>query len=182
MHMQWKLTVGAVLTALALGAQAESFDVVVIGSGGAGLSAGIMAKEAGAKTVVLEKQAYLGGNTNFASGGMNAAGTKQQLAAGVTNDSPEIFFRDTMKGGHNLNNPALLKVFTENAKYSEDGCLISEPTFASARGAAAVSRSRAVTVPATARPSVPKFCAYCSRRPIPSDSTSASRIRSSTSG
>ena len=26
--------------------------------------------------VVLEKQAYLGGNTNFASGGMNAAGTK----------------------------------------------------------------------------------------------------------
>ena len=60
MRMQWKLTVGAAITALALGAQAESFDVVVIGSGGAGLSAGIMAKEAGAKTVVLEKQAYLG--------------------------------------------------------------------------------------------------------------------------
>lgn len=123
MRMPWKLTVGAALMALALGAQAESFDVVVIGSGGAGLSAGIMAKEAGAKTVVLEKQAYLGGNTNFASGGMNAAGTKQQLAAGVTNDSPEIFFRDTMKGGHNLNNPALLKVFTENAKYSEEWLL-----------------------------------------------------------
>ena len=69
-------SVGAAITALALGAQAESFDVVVIGSGGAGLSAGIMAKEAGAKTVVLEKQAYLGGKTNFASGGMNAAGTK----------------------------------------------------------------------------------------------------------
>ena len=118
MRMQWKLTVGAVLTALALGAQAESFDVIVIGSGGAGLSAGIMAKEAGAKTVVLEKQAYLGGNTNFASGGMNAAGTKQQLAAGVKNDSPEIFFQDTMKGGHNLNNPALLKVLTENSKYA----------------------------------------------------------------
>ena len=123
MRMQWKLTVGAVLTALALGAQAESFDVIVIGSGGAGLSAGIMAKEAGAKTVVLEKQAYLGGNTNFASGGMNAAGTKQQLAAGVKNDSPEIFFQDTMKGGHNLNNPALLKVLTENAKYAEEWLL-----------------------------------------------------------
>lgn len=123
MRMQWKLAAGAVITTLAFGVQAESFDVVVIGSGGAGLSAGIMAKEAGAKTVVLEKQAYLGGNTNFASGGMNAAGTKQQLAAGVTNDSPEIFFRDTMKGGHNLNNPALLKVFTENAKYSEEWLL-----------------------------------------------------------
>lgn len=120
MRLNWKLTAGAALTILAFGVHAEAFDVVVIGSGGAGLSAGIMAKEAGAKTVVLEKQAYLGGNTNFASGGMNAAGTKQQLAAGVTNDSPEIFFQDTMKGGHNLNNPALLKVFTENAKYSEE--------------------------------------------------------------
>lgn len=120
MRLNWKLTAGAALTILAFGVHAEAFDVVVIGSGGAGLSAGIMAKEAGAKTVVLEKQADLGGNTNFASGGMNAAGTKHQLAAGVTNDSPEIFFQDTMKGGHNLNNPALLKVFTENAKYSEE--------------------------------------------------------------
>lgn len=55
MDFQWKLTVGAAIAALAFGVQAESFDVVVIGSGGAGLSAGIMAKESGAKTVVLEK-------------------------------------------------------------------------------------------------------------------------------
>ncbi len=118
-----KTLLAASLCLACTGAFAEGFDVVVIGSGGAGLSAGIMAKEAGASTVVLEKQAYLGGNTNFASGGMNAAGTKQQLAAGVTNDSPEIFFNDTMKGGHNLNNPALLKTLTENAKYSEEWLL-----------------------------------------------------------
>lgn len=110
----------ATLCVACAGAFAEGFDVVVIGSGGAGLSAAIMAKEAGASVVVLEKMPYLGGNTNFASGGMNAAGTKQQLAAGVTEDSPQRFFDDTMKGGHNLNNPALLKTLTENAKYAEE--------------------------------------------------------------
>ncbi len=119
MHIQLKRLAAAVIAAAALGVQAEGFDVVVIGSGGAGLSAAIMAKEAGSSVVVLEKQAYLGGNTNFASGGMNAAGTKQQIEAGITNDSPELFYEDTMKGGHNLNNPELLRTLAENARYSE---------------------------------------------------------------
>lgn len=118
--MKFKLLTGAVLMAAAAAVMAEGFDVVVVGSGGAGLSSAILAKENGASVVVLEKMPYLGGNTNFASGGMNAAGTKQQLAAGVTNDSPKIFYDDTMKGGHNLNNPALLKTLTENARYSEE--------------------------------------------------------------
>ena len=114
------LIAGAVLSLCSSLAFAEGFDVVVIGSGGAGLSAAIMAKEAGSSVVVLEKMSYIGGNSNFASGGMNAAGTKQQIAGGVTNDSPAIFYDDTMKGGHNKNNPALLKTLTENAKYAEE--------------------------------------------------------------
>lgn len=118
--MKFKLLTGAVLMTAAAAVMAEGFDVVVVGSGGAGLSSAILAKENGASVVVLEKMSYLGGNTNFASGGMNAAGTKQQLAAGVTNDSPKIFYDDTMKGGHHLNNPALLKTLTENARYSEE--------------------------------------------------------------
>ncbi len=118
--MKFKLLTGAVLMTAAAAVMAEGFDVVVVGSGGAGLSSAILAKGSGASVVVLEKMPYLGGNTNFASGGMNAAGTKQQLAAGVTNDSPKIFYDDTMKGGHNLNNPALLKTLTENARYSEE--------------------------------------------------------------
>lgn len=86
---------------------------------------------------------------------MNAACTKQQIAGGVTNDSPEIFYQDTMKGGHNLNNPALLKTLTENARYAEEW-LVS----ASARAAVAVSPLRAVTAPVTAPPSGLKFFAF----------------------
>ena len=106
------LVAGTVLALFAGVSLAQSFDVVVVGSGGAGLSAAIMAKEAGSSVVVPEKMPYIGGNSNFASGGMNAGG--------VTNDSPEIFYQDTMKGGHNLNNPALLKTLTENARYAEE--------------------------------------------------------------
>lgn len=124
-------------------ALAESFDVVVIGSGGAELSATIMAKEAGAKTVVLEKMPYIGGNTNFASGGMNAAGTKMQLAAGITGDSPKLFYDDTMKDDHNLNNPALLKTMTENAKYAEEWLmdLGAKFCFRKGRGGQSIARS-----------------------------------------
>lgn len=102
---------------------AESADVVVIGSGGAGLSSAIIAKEAGAKVIVLEKMAYFGGNSNRSEGGMNAAGTKQQKADGILDDSPEIFYADTMKGGHGLNNPALLKTLTENSAEAEEWLL-----------------------------------------------------------
>ena len=134
MQFQIKAAAAAVTACMSIAAFAEGFDVVVIGSGGAGLSAAIMAKEAGASVVVLEKMPYLGGNTNFASGGMNAAGTKQQLAAGVTDDSPELFYKDTMKGGHNLNNPALLKTMTENAKYAEEWLVANGANFCFRKG------------------------------------------------
>lgn len=93
----------------------ESADIIIIGSGGAGLSAAVEAYENGAKKVViLEKMPIVGGNTNRATGGLNAAGTPQQEKAGIK-DSVDLMIADTMKGGYNKNNPELVKVLATNA-------------------------------------------------------------------
>jgi len=89
-------------------------DVVVIGGGGAGLTSAIAAHEKGAKVILIEKTELLGGNTNYATAGLNAAGTKIQEKLGEK-DSPELFYEDTMKGGKNKNNKELVKVLANNS-------------------------------------------------------------------
>lgn len=98
-------------------------DIVVVGSGGAGLSAAITAAQNGKHVLVLEKMPYYGGNTNRSEGGMNAAGTKLQKEHGITNDSALIMSRDAQKGGHYLNNPELTLMLGEKAKDSVDWLL-----------------------------------------------------------
>ena len=53
-------------------------DVVVIGAGGAGMTAAMTAADAGQKAIILESQAMVGGNSVRATGGMNAAKTVYQ--------------------------------------------------------------------------------------------------------
>ena len=53
-------------------------DVVIVGAGGAGMTAALTAAQAGKKVVVLEGQAVVGGNSVRATGGMNAAKTPAQ--------------------------------------------------------------------------------------------------------
>ena len=53
-------------------------DVVVIGAGGAGMTAAITAADAGQKVIILESQAMVGGNSVRSTGGMNAAKTVYQ--------------------------------------------------------------------------------------------------------
>lgn len=92
----------------------KAYDVVVVGSGGAGLAAAIQAHDLGASVVVVEKMPVIGGNTNKASAGMNAAETKFQKLKGIV-DSKELFYKETLTGGKNKNNPELLRYFVENA-------------------------------------------------------------------
>jgi len=94
---------------------ARQADIVVIGAGGAGMTAAIQAVQDGATDVViLEKMPITGGNTTRSTGGLNAAGTSYQEAEGIE-DSVELFVEDTMKGGKELNDKELVTVMARNA-------------------------------------------------------------------
>lgn len=89
-------------------------DIVIIGAGGAGLTAATEAASRGAGVIVLEKMGFVGGNTNSATGGLNASETAEQRRLGIK-DSNEQFFEDTMRGGHYKNDEALVRTLVENS-------------------------------------------------------------------
>lgn len=100
----------------------ETADLIVIGSGGTGLTAAINAHDAGLRVIVLEKMPITGGNTQLAAGGMNAAGTKPQSALKIA-DSWKTMYDDTMKGGKNLGDPALVEILAKQSSSSIDWLL-----------------------------------------------------------
>ncbi|BCJ96010.1 hypothetical protein acsn021_35790 [Anaerocolumna cellulosilytica] len=89
-------------------------DVVVIGAGGAGMTAAIELKKAGVNVIIVEKMPMVGGNTIKATGGMNAAETSVQAELGIE-DTIEQFIEDTMTGGYNVNNKELVTVMAQNS-------------------------------------------------------------------
>ncbi|MGB6128665.1 MAG: flavocytochrome c [Psychrilyobacter sp.] len=92
----------------------ENFDIVIIGGGGAGLSAAISASNLGAKVVLLEKMAAVGGNTLVSMGGINIPGSDAQQSKKIE-DSPELYYNDALVGGDGENNKKLFKILSENA-------------------------------------------------------------------
>lgn len=88
--------------------------VVVVGAGGAGMTAAITIAQADQEVILIEKGATVGGNTSRATGGMNAAETHYQAEQNIE-DTVETFISDTMEGGHNLNDPELVKTLAENS-------------------------------------------------------------------
>lgn len=93
----------------------QTFDVVVVGSGGAGFSAAIEAKEAGKSVVLIEKMPAVGGNTLISGAEMNVPNNWVQEKLGIKGDSPEKMAEDTIKGGDELGEPHMIQVMTENA-------------------------------------------------------------------
>lgn len=93
----------------------ETVDLLVVGSGGAGLSSAVMAKQQGVKSIlVLEKMGYIGGNTAISGGGFNSYDPPRQKAQGIE-DSPANHFKNTFEGGDGRGNPELIRTMTENS-------------------------------------------------------------------
>ncbi len=93
----------------------EIIEVLVVGSGYAGLSAAIEAKGAGAQVFVVEKMAAWGGNSIISDGGIAAVGTDEQKAQGV-NDSVDLMVADMRKAAQNRSDPRLVQIVCEHSK------------------------------------------------------------------
>ena len=97
-------TVRAADAPLKDGAWDEETDVLVVGSGFAGLMAAYEARKAGASVIVLEKMATAGGNSIINGGIMGVPGSPMQKREGLE-DSPELMARDMIREGAGLNHP-----------------------------------------------------------------------------
>jgi flavocytochrome c len=73
-------------------------DVAIVGAGGAGISAGIEALDAGARVMAFEKSADAGGAAKISGGGCLVVGSALQSKHGVE-DSPDLAFKDWMAWG-----------------------------------------------------------------------------------
>jgi succinate dehydrogenase flavoprotein subunit len=90
--------------------ETHSFDVVVVGAGGAGLRAAIEASAQGARTALVCKSLLGKAHTVMAEGGIAAA-----LANVYPEDNWRIHFRDTMRGGKMLCNWRMAQIHAQEA-------------------------------------------------------------------
>ena len=91
----------------------EETDLLIIGAGGSGLTAGNSALEAGVKNVtILEKMAYAGGATSNA-GGVDGGMSKLQEELGLTGDSYDQIYEDIMASG-DYHDEELVRLFADN--------------------------------------------------------------------
>ncbi|NDL68477.1 flavocytochrome c [Anaerotalea alkaliphila] len=93
----------------------EQVDVLVVGSGFAGLTAAIEARESGKNVVVIEKMKSAGGNSIISDGGIAAPDTKLQKKWGIE-DSAQMMYDDMLKAGLGLNHPRLVHAVVSNAR------------------------------------------------------------------
>jgi succinate dehydrogenase / fumarate reductase flavoprotein subunit len=88
----------------------HSYDVLVIGAGGAGLRAAIAAREAGLRVAVICKSLFGKAHTVMAEGGIAAS-----MGNVNSNDSWQVHFRDTVRGGKFLNSWRMAELHAKEA-------------------------------------------------------------------
>src|SRR3954454_19139261 len=88
----------------------HSYDVLIIGAGGAGLRAAISAHEAGLRVAIICKSLFGKAHTVMAEGGCAAA-----MGNANSKDNWKVHFRDTMRGGKFLNNWRMAELHAQQA-------------------------------------------------------------------
>lgn len=93
---------------------AVDYDVVVVGAGGAGLSAAVTAHDAGARVLLVECGREVGGSTRLSGGVYYAAGTSVQRSLGIE-DSPDAMYEYYMTLNQWRVEPALARRLADEA-------------------------------------------------------------------
>lgn len=95
----------------------ETVDVIIIGSGFAGLAAAYEASKRVDSVLILEKMSYSGGNSRIAGGGYCCWDSKLKLREelGLGEDSWELHAKDTLAAGQGYNDPDLVEVLAKEA-------------------------------------------------------------------
>ncbi|WP_461610822.1 FAD-dependent oxidoreductase [Cytobacillus kochii] len=91
----------------------ESFELVILGGGFAGMCAAVEAGESGASVLLLEKESELGGSTVLSSGYMAFAGTDMQEKKGIE-DSTQSLVNDLIEVGGRVNKKELIDSYGEH--------------------------------------------------------------------
>ncbi|MCZ6709894.1 MAG: FAD-dependent oxidoreductase [Gammaproteobacteria bacterium] len=97
----------------------RDYDVIVVGSGAAGLSAAVSAAEAGASVLIVEADTQVGGSSRLSGGHFYAAGTSIQREAGIEDDTAEAMFEHYMTLNQWMVEPSVVRRY----------CELSAPTF-----------------------------------------------------
>ena len=88
-----------------------TYDFVIIGAGGAGMTAALRADQLGVKTLLLEKMDMPGGAFSVHGGAMVLQGSQLQKSLGVTEDSPNAMVHDFLANGHFKNDLPKLALY-----------------------------------------------------------------------
>jgi fumarate reductase flavoprotein subunit len=97
----------------------SDFDVVVVGSGFAGLAAAITARSAGATVLLVDGAAELGGSSRLSGGKVMGAGTRIQRRHGVEDDPEELYRFYMALNGYGLE-PAVIWALAEESGATVD--------------------------------------------------------------
>ena len=100
-------------------------DVVVVGGGGAGMSAAVRLAELGQQVILFEKASFLGGAISVSGGNQVIMGSQLQADNGVEDDSVESMVADFEANGANKNNEEILTLFAENVGAATDWLVAS---------------------------------------------------------